>query len=100
MPMPRKDAWEIRLENFMTPEIELAYELHGKVYEGKSLTEAEQAFYDKCVGALYLQLTSEDKSVSEEVPFGVRIWLIYATKYVSHDWKLENLPHWSNDGDD
>jgi hypothetical protein len=79
------------LEAFVTPEVELAYELHGKVYEGKSLTEAEQAFYDKIVGGIYLQLTGDDKSLSDAVPFSVRIWLIYATKYVSHDWKEKNL---------
>ena len=63
-------------------DVQRAYEIHGKMYEGEEVSDEEQKFYDKTVS--YLFKLAMDTEV-DRLGFGLRIWLIYASKYVK-EW--------------
>ena len=73
-----------------SPEMQRAYDIHGAFYGDSDIiievTVEDQKFYDEYVGGLYL--LSLD---NPDFPFGVRLWLCYAVKYISHQWKEANL---------
>jgi len=61
-----------------------AYDIHGMFYDGagEDVTEEDQKFYDGYVSHLF-NLAMDDEV--DRVGFGVRIWMIYAAKYVK-EW--------------
>ena len=85
--MTKMDDIKASVEKYVTPDVERAYEIDGKLYEGKIITQEEQDFFDKVVGDLFLK--SLDKS-NTDFPFGVRLWLLYTVKNLSQEWNEAN----------
>ena len=59
-----------------SPDFQRAYDIHGKHYEGKDVTDDEQEFFEK-----YLKDLLESHK-DGGLPFGVTIWVMYAVKYI------------------
>lgn len=68
-----------------TPDFVRAYELHGKFYDGEDVSADEQKFYDEFI----MKLVDWDDNPDREydLPFSIRMWLVYATAYVTGERK-------------
>lgn len=59
--------------------VEKAYEIHGRLYEGQSITEQDQIEYETIIREL---LDHSEPSGKQDLPFTLCIWLMYAIKYL------------------
>lgn len=69
------DEW-YRAYPDMEEKIQRAWNIHGKFYEGETVTLTEQDEYDTLIAEI---------RTTDNLPFGILMWLIYAAKYIHKD---------------